>query len=66
MNKQKRMFMDQYGQVVWATTVKELREAVGGGRTFKIYRDTPQGVKHVGYGVGHRWFSEFQPVEREA
>lgn len=71
MSKQKpmRAWIDQYGRVVFARTIKELRERAGGGRVFKIYKDCASVThgtitKHVGYGVGHRWFNEFAPVER--
>jgi hypothetical protein len=58
------LYIDQYGQRIGASTVKELREKVGGGRVFKIYRDKKDGaVVHVGYGVGGRWFDAYQPVE---
>lgn len=61
------LFIDQNGSRVYAHTIKELREECGGGRVFKIYRDKKDGrVVHVGYGVGHRWFNMYQPIEREA
>jgi len=37
------LYIDQYGQPIWARTVKELREKCGGGRVFKIYRDKQDG-----------------------
>lgn len=58
-----RLFIDQYGQKVWARSVRDLREQVG-GRVYRMYRDTPSGTMHVGYVVGSRWFSEFAPVVR--
>lgn len=60
------LFIDQYGSRIYAASVKELKEKAGPGRVFKIYRDLPEGVAHVGYGVGSRWFSEYQPVIRKA
>lgn len=58
------LYQDQYGHGIWAKTVKELREKVGGGRVGKIYRDRPgDKVVHVGYVVGSRWFSAFIPLE---
>jgi hypothetical protein len=60
------LFIDQYGYKVYASSVKELKELVGPGRVFKIYRDTPEGTFHVGYGVGSSWFTEYQPVIRKA
>lgn len=69
MPKQKPMhlWLDQYGQPVWARTVTELRDKTGGGRVFKIYLDKKDGpTVHVGYGVGRRWFTRYQPVEISA
>lgn len=61
------LYIDQYGQPVWARTVKELREKCGGGRVFKLYRDKEDGRSvHVGYGVGSRWFDAYWPVELPA
>lgn len=64
MSKRNRMFVDQYGGIVWARTAKELREKVG-GRLAKLYHDGPKGsVLHVGYVVGSRWFREYAAVEK--
>ena len=60
------LFIDRYGLKVYASSVKELKAKAGPGRVFKIYRDLPEGVAHVGYGVGYRWFTEYQPVIRKA
>jgi len=58
------IFIDQHGDLVWARTVKELREKVGGGRVGKMYVDKKDGrTVHCGYIVGRRWFSRFAPVE---
>jgi hypothetical protein len=64
------VYIDQYGQKVWAQTVKELRERAGGGRVFKIYVDKVAGehagkTVHCGYGVGHRCFYAYALVEVE-
>ncbi len=65
MKRPHRLFIDQFGQPIWARTVKELREKVGAGRVFKVYCDKKEGPPmHVGYGVGSRWFNEYAPVER--
>ena len=58
------IFVDQHGDLVWARTVKELREKVDGGRVGKMYVDKKDGrTVHCGYVVGRRWFSRFAPVE---
>lgn len=64
MNGALMLFIDQYGQRIFARTVRELRSKVGGGRVFKIYRDKQDGrTVHCGYGIGTRWFNMFAPVE---
>ena len=61
------LWIDQYGQRLWASTIKELREKAGGGRVSKMYVDLvagPLAGKTVlaGYIVGSRWFSRYAPV----
>ncbi len=63
MNGKQVLYIDQYGERIWAHTVKELRKKAGSGRVFKIYRDRGEKTIHVGYGVGQRWFSAFVPLE---
>jgi hypothetical protein len=59
------LYIDQYGQPVWARTVRELRERAGGGRVSKMYSDKLDGrTVHAGYVVGQRWFSAYRPVEK--
>ena len=63
----KRLFIDQYGDRIYADTVKELREKAGGGVTRRMFHDMPEGPPmHVGYVVGRRWFTEDAVVERPA
>ena len=65
--KTRRLWGDQYGNMIWATTVKELKQKAGPGRVFKIYRDKKDGTSvHCGYGVGKRWFDAYVPCEVEA
>ena len=62
--KPNHLFLDQFGEPIWARTVKELREKVGGGRVSTMYRDKKDGsVVRCGYVIGRRWFSRFAPVE---
>jgi hypothetical protein len=62
--KPNHLFIDQYGEPIWARTVKELRAEAGGGRVGKMYTDKKDGrTVHSGYVVGRRWFSRFAPVE---
>jgi hypothetical protein len=65
--KANHLFIDQYGEPIWARTVKELREKVGGGRVGNVYVDKKDGrTVHCGYVVGRRWFHRFAPVELPA
>jgi hypothetical protein len=62
--------IDQYGSKEYLKGKhprKELKEAVGPGRIFKIYRDKKDGkTVCVGYGIGKRWFAFYTPLEKEA
>lgn len=61
------LWIDQYGEPIWARTVKELREKAGGGRVSEMYCDTKDGRTVCrGYVVGRRWFSGYHPMEVEA
>jgi hypothetical protein len=61
--KTNRLCLDQHGRPVWARTVKELRQQVG-GKVSKMYTDKPLGGTFwTGYVVGGRWFSVYKPCE---
>ena len=63
-NGKQTLFLDQFGQPVWAKTVKELIEQVGGSKASKMYTDKKDGsTVHCGYIVANRWFTAFQPLE---
>lgn len=63
---QQTLFIDQYGQPVWAKTLKELKDKAGPGAVNKQYVDTRDGrTFHNGYVIGQRWFTAFRPVEIE-
>lgn len=57
------LWIDQWGGMVRARTVKELKAKAGPGRVFKIYvdgaNDDAGKIFHVGYGVGRRWFTGY-------
>jgi hypothetical protein len=62
--KPNHLFLDQFGEPIWARTVKELREKVGGGRVSTMYVDKKDSsVVRCGYVIGRRWFSRFAAVE---
>ena len=61
------LYVDQYGDKFYASTVRELREKIGGGRVGKMYRDLKDGgTVHVGYVVGRHWCSAYAPVKLPA
>ncbi len=66
--KLNKLYIDQYGQPVWARTLKELRVKAGGGHVGKMYHDDAVTKEsfHVGYVVGKRWFNEYTPTRKPA
>ena len=66
--KAKRLFIDQYGNKFFASTVKELRSKIGmgGSSVLKMYVDRKDGsTVHVGYVIGQHWLSMYTPVFAE-
>lgn len=64
--KSARMCMDQYGNVLYARSLKELR-AQCGGSVSRMYSDfsAPPNIDitlHTGYVVGSRWFAVYAPL----
>lgn len=58
------LYIDQWGQKFRASTIKELREKVGGGGVSKMYQDKKNGdTVHVGYIVGAHWLTAYKRVE---
>lgn len=61
------LYIDQYGEPIWAKTVKELRAKAGGGRVSIMYCELKDGrTVRRGYVVGRRWFSAYIPFEAAA
>lgn len=55
------LFVDQYGERVYATTRAELCEKAGVKHCVKMYRDKRNGpTVWAGYVVGTRWFTAFK------
>lgn len=68
MDGKKMLYIDQYGNKFFASTVKELRSQIGNGgsRVGKMYRDKKDGTTiHCGYVIGPHWLTMYAPVERE-
>lgn len=60
-----KLYVDQYNNTIYASSVKDLQEKAGGGRVSKMYVDRKGKHYHVGYIIGERWFYAFQPLEIE-
>jgi len=65
MNGIPTLYVDQYGRALWARTVRELRERIGGGRVSRMYIDRAGSTLHVGYVVGPFWLTAYRPIERQ-
>lgn len=64
MNGNTYLYIDQWGQKFFASTIKELKDKIGGGRVSKMYQDKKNGdTMHVGYIVGGHWCTAYQRVE---
>ena len=62
-----RLYVDQYGQLVGAHSVRELCQKLGRahGSARRIYRDKKNGPPvHVGYIVAGRWFDCYIPYDQ--
>lgn len=58
------LYLDQYGNRWFASTVRELCEKIGGGRVSKMYVDKPDGrTVQIGYVIGRHWCTAFRPFE---
>lgn len=58
------LFVDQYGRKIIASTAKELRDKVGGGKLSKQYSDKRDGrTVWNGYIVGPYWFTALKWAE---
>lgn len=65
--KMKRLFVDQFGQKIYASTIKELKQKAGPGKVSRMFIDGTDGkIYHVGYVIGARWFSFYEPIMKEA
>ncbi len=59
-----KLYVDQYGQRFYASTVKELRSQIGGGgsRVGIMYVDRKDGsTARIGYVIGSHWLREYCP-----
>jgi hypothetical protein len=68
MNGTMMLYIDQWGQHIFARTRAHLKQQAGPGKIFKIYVDKIAGSNagksvHCGYGIGHRWFTAYLPYE---
>ena len=67
--KVRKLYVDQYGNRFYASTVRELRSQIGAGksRVGIMYQDSKsRGTLRTGYVIGAHWLSEYTPNERAA
>lgn len=58
------LFIDQYGNNVWASSAKELAERTGASKLSKMYVDKKDGpTRWIGYVARDRWFAAYRPAE---
>jgi VanZ family protein len=64
MNGKRKLYVDQYGNHVWASSLNEMRRRFG-GRVRKMYKDVGDSSVMVGYVIGHHWFTVFHVTPLE-
>ncbi len=69
MKGQRLLYVDQYGQKFYASTLKELKAQIP-GKVSKMYWDSnftkgPVKTYHVGYVIGKHWLNAYQQVWKE-
>ena len=66
MKKMLTLYIDQYGNKFYASTVKELRSQIGmgGSRVSKMYVDKKDGrTVQIGYVIGGHWLTAYSRLE---
>lgn len=67
MRGKRLLYVDQWGNRFSASTVRELRAKVGGGRVSRMFQDKKDGsTVQTGYVVGRHWLTAFVPLELPA
>ena len=67
MNGKLMLYVDQYGERWYASSVRELHRKIGGARPSKMYVDKKDGgTVHIGYVIGTHWCTAYERVERPA
>ena len=67
MNGKTMLYLDQFGNRWFASTVAELRRKIGYGPVSKMYVDGADGrTYHIGYVVGRHWCEAFAPMRNPA
>lgn len=66
MRRKRMLYVDQYGNRFYASTVAELRKQIP-GRISTMYVDKPDGPPvRVGYVIGQHWLTRYRVDERAA
>ena len=62
------LYVDQYGNKVYASTVTELCRKMGysRGTARRMYADFQGKSYHVGYVIGRYWLTMYQPIRNPA
>jgi hypothetical protein len=66
MNGKYTLYVDQWGNKFYASTVKELRAQIGmgGSKVSTMYCDKKDGgTVKVGYVIGQHWLTAYRPHE---
>ncbi len=64
MNGKLMLYVDQYGMMHYATSVRELGKKIG-GKPNKMYIERPDGsTVQIGYVVGDSWCTAYTPWEK--
>jgi hypothetical protein len=65
MNGVYTLYKDQYNNIFYASTLKELKEQIK-GKTKKMYStDNENNTFHVGYVIGEHWLYAFTPYRKK-
>lgn len=61
-----KLYIDQYGNKYIASTIKELKEKVGGTKATPMYQDKLDGrTVKTGVIINGQWLQAFIPYEQE-
>jgi hypothetical protein len=65
MNGIYTMYKDQYNNIFYASTLKELKEQVKGKINKMYVTDKENNTYHVGYVIGDHWLTAYTPLRKK-